>query len=537
MGFAVKISEGVFVRSIENGELKLCSQLTDSKVFDSVGAAAKCISGAGVDVNDCSIINKDTWMSDFSSCSSVEESSIFGSAETSRAEKYLITFERLAEICEDGAADWMIKPGDKLEDGYVVVAVKPDTVKIWSVKDNRGRMNWNDARMAASNFHKEWNEGRSLQIEAFGSELLRKEEVERLAAEERATGFYYWASTEWISGYHWFVGSDGNLRYNDDSDGIGCCPALWVGARKSSKCSSKKPNDLITFERLAEILEEESVGIWLRPGAKLENGYIVVAVKPDAVKIWSAKDCIGDMSWKDANSSVGNYVATWNNNNSGLPVVASRSELLSKEEAETMSQEERETGFDYWTATENSSGNHWNVNSDGSLYDYSDSYSNGCCPGIWVKLRESEGKKQNRITFESLHEICKEGSADWLLKPGDKVENSYTIVAVKSDAVKIWSPKDCLGNMDWSSANLNADNYAVTWNSDNSELTVVASRSELLSKEEAKSLSRGDRTTGFPYWASTEFRSGYHCYVDYYGSLYYACDDYSFGCCPGIWVK
>ena len=142
---------------------------------------------------------------------------------------------------------------------------------------------------------------------------------------------------------------------------------------------------VLTFTRLAEICEEGSADLILKPGDKLENDYVVVAVKQDAVKIWSPKESLGNMDWYSANSTAGNYAATWNNSNSGLPVIAISSELLSKEEAETMSQNDRTTGFHYWTSTWYSSGRHWIVRSDGSLTDYNDSYSIGCCPGIWVR--------------------------------------------------------------------------------------------------------------------------------------------------------
>ena len=229
MGFAIKIGEGVFVRDVENGELKLCSKLADSKVFDSIDAAAKCISGAGVDVNDCSIININvTQMSDSSACSSGEESSIFGSAKQSRAESYLITFERLAVICEDGYADLILKPGDKLENGYVVAAVRQDSVKVWSPKNFLGDMNWQKAKQVADNYYREWNKDVILPVEAISSGLLSKEEIENLSKSDRTTGFHYWTSIGLSRGYHGYVYCDGSLGNSRDSHSSGCCPGIWV---------------------------------------------------------------------------------------------------------------------------------------------------------------------------------------------------------------------------------------------------------------------------------------------------------------------
>ena len=540
MGFVIKIDEGVFVRDIENMELKLCSQLADAKVFDSIGAAAKCISGAGVDVNDCSIININaTQMSKFLANDIFGESSVFGSAKESHAENGLITFERLGELCEEGSADLILKLGDKLENGYIVVAVKPYAVKVWSADNFLADKNWQEAKQAAADFYKELNNF-DLPVEAISSELLSKEEVETLAIEDRTTGFYYWTATVDSSGSHWFVNYAGSLTRLSDDFSFACCPGIWVTAGESR--NDVKKDDVITFDRLNELCKEGLANSKLKPGDKVKNGYTIVAVKPDAVKIWSAKDCLGEMNWSSAKFNAGNYAAIWNSDNSELTVVASRSELLSKEEAESLSQGNRTTGFNYWTSAENNYGYHWIVDYDGCLGYDSDSHSHGCCPGIWVRSRKpSKGSSENNdvITFERLHEICKEGSADLILKPGDKVENDYVVVAVESDTVKIWSPKDWLGNMNWSSANSNADNYAVTWNSDYSELTVVASKSELLSKEEAEGLSQGNRMTGFNYWTSTEKSYGYHWIVDYDGDLNYGydSDSYSHGCCPGIWVK
>ena len=296
--------------------------------------------------------------------------------------------------------------------------------------------------------------------------------------------------------------------------------------------------DVITFERLAEICESCTAMIKIHPGDKVENGYIVAAVKPDSVKIWSLKNSLGNMSWDAANSEASNYADVWNNYYR-LPVVASRSELLSKSELETMFKSVGETGFIYWTSTEFSSGFHWRVCSGGSLNNTIADDKGVCCPGIWVVSRESsKGSSENKdiITFRQLHEICEEGSADLVLRPGDNVEQDYVVIAVKPDSVKIWSPKDCLGNMSWCAANASARKYIDVWNN-NYKLPVVASRSELLSKEEVESMPKSDRTTGFAYWTSSYYSSCLRWYIYFDGCSHIALDNISFGCCPGIWVK
>ena len=310
--------------------------------------------------------------------------------------------------------------------------------------------------------------------------------------------------------------------------------SLDGNAGKESSVFGDAVNNVITFERLYRACEGGSADLVLKPGDTLENGYIVVATKPDAVKIWSENNYLGDMNWNDAKQAAANFYKEWDN--SDLPVVAISSEPLSKEEAESLPQSYRMTGFYYWTSTGISSGRHWRVDSDGSLYSSLDSYDFGCCPGIWVRANKPiRSESEGLITFKRLHEICEEGSADLILKPGDKLENGYIVVAVKPDSVKVWSPKNFLGDMNWVAAMKVAADFYKKW--DNSDLPVEAISSELLSKEEAESISKSDRMTGFISWTSTEFSSDCHWYVYSGGSLYYVYDRASIGCFPGIWVK
>ena len=352
------------------GSFVLCRRKDDAKKFESLRELLADASRAGLKEEHFEVVSEED--------NEGKESAVFGNAE-----KGIITFERLAEICDSGTAISKLNPGDKVENGYVIVAVKPDAVKIWSVKDNRGDMNWKDAKSAAENYCYEWDDS-GLPVVATGSELLSKEEVNAMQIEDRETGFYYWASTEYISGYHCYVNSDGSLHYSFDGDSLGCCPGIWVRSRTSSGMIDKNREDVITFERLHEICEECSADLALKPGDKLEEEYVVVAVKPDAVKVWSPKNFLGDMNWQGANKAADNYYRDWNEDGV-FPVEAISSELLSKEEVDELSEADRTTGFDYWASAGYSSGNHWCVNSDGSVYSSNDGISGGCCPGIWVK--------------------------------------------------------------------------------------------------------------------------------------------------------
>lgn len=145
-------------------------------------------------------------------------------------------------------------------------------------------------------------------------------------------------------------------------------------------------SDQYSWDFVHEICSSNKANQIFNAGDKLKNGWSIVNTSASEIKIWNKSiPNLGNMAWGSANSTAGNYATTWNNSNSGLPVIASRSELLSKSEAETMSQGDRTTGFDYWTSTGNSRGNHWSVNSDGSLTSNNDSNSYGCCPGIWIR--------------------------------------------------------------------------------------------------------------------------------------------------------
>ena len=521
----INVSTEKYVCSCDSGSFRLCERKHDATQFDSIDELIVFAKSIGLSEGDFEVVELND------DCST--ESDVFGSVE-----KDVITFEHLAEILEEGSIGLWLRPGAKLEKGYIVVAAKPDAVKIWSPENFLGYMNWNDAKQAAADFYREWDNHCPF-IDNISSEFLSKEEAEAMSKADRMTGFDYWTSTEYSSGRCWYVNSDGGLYHYSDSSSIGCCPGIWIRSCASLKGNYKNREDVITFERLHEICEECSADLALKPGDKLEEGYIIVAVKPDSVKIWSADNKLGDMVWHDADTAAKNYYHDWNADGT-IPVEAISSELLSKEEAETLSQSDRTTGFYYWTSTERSSGLHWIVNSDGVFYNFYDSYSYGCCPGIWVGVDESsednDEEQKDVITFERLHEICEEGSADLALKPGDKLENGYIIAAVRPDSVKIWSANNNLGDMNWRDADTAAKNYYHDWNAEGT-LPVEAVSSELLSKEEAESISKSDRTTGFFYWSSTEYSSVFHWSVYSDGSLDYSYDSNRFGCCPGIWVR
>lgn len=265
-------------------------------------------------------------------------------------------------------------------------------------------------------------------------------------------------------------------------------------------------------------------------------------VRPDAVKIWSSKIRVNEsMDFYEALRFTSGQVCVTTVGDTDLGFKASYLELLSRDEAEQLAENYRAAGFEYWVSAEEQSeyDNFWFVTADGKLSN-EHCYECMCCPGIWVDSRcldlPCESKKPDVITFERLHEICSNGSADLVLKPGDKLEQDYVIVAVKSDAVKIWSAKNFLGSMDWDNATKVAGRYSCEWNRD-STFPVEAVLSSLLSKEEAESISESDRMTGFDYWTSTEYGSGRHWFVSSDGSLEFGNNRVNLGCCPGIWVR
>ena len=366
----VNVSTEKYVRSWDNGSFSLCEVKSDAKKFASLEELLACTISIGMKDDDFKIVmlNGD----------GSKESAVL-----SEDVDDVITFERLAKVCEEGKAQDEFHPGNKIEDGYVIAAVKSDAVKIWSPMDCLGNMNWHDAKQVADNYYHDWNEDDDLPIEATSSELLSKDEAETMSPCTRTASFRYWTSTENISGGHWYVSSYGCLNYCNDGYNSRCCPGIWVRASKSIKNESL---DQITFKKLHEICGEGKAQDQLRPGDKVEGNYVIVAVKPDSVKIWSPKVCLGGMHWKDADAAAESHARIWNSNNSDLSVEAISSELLSKEEAEALSKDDRMTGFIYWTYTAYGGGYHWSVDSDGSLDYYYNDYSGfGCCPGVWVR--------------------------------------------------------------------------------------------------------------------------------------------------------
>ena len=364
----INVSTEKYVCSCDNNSFRLSERKHDATPFDSMDGLLACAKSIGLSEGDFEVVELNT------DCST--ESDVFV-----RAKKDVITFERLAEILAEGSVDLWLRPGAKLEKSYIVVAVKPDAVKIWSPKNFLGNMNWQAAMNVAANYVFTWNNEAILPVEAISSELLSEEDIDNLSQNDRTLGFHYWTSTEYSSGYHCIVRYDGDLNFNDDRTSYGCCPGIWVRSRASSVGRSN--DEVITFERLHEICEEGSADLILKPGDKLKQGYVVVAVKPDSVKIWSAENFLGEMNWNDAKQAANNYYRVLDN--FGLPIIALGSELLSKEEAESISKSDRMAGFYYWTSTESSSGHHWFVDFYGSLGTYGDSNSSGCCPGIWIR--------------------------------------------------------------------------------------------------------------------------------------------------------
>ena len=362
-----------YVKCCSAVDMCICKRKEDAETFNTSCDAKRHAMNFGLKEEDFEIV------------SDTGESMVFSADAVSNEGG--ISLAKLQYSCTQDSADWHISPGDRVDGGYVVVNVRPDAVKIWSPKICvKGSMDYYDALRFTSGLVCVTAVGDTdLGFKASYLELLSCDEAEQLADNYRAAGFEYWISGEEQSVYdnHWFVTADGKLS-NEYRYECMCCPGIWVDSRcLDLPCESKKP-DVITFERLHEICEEGSADLALKPGDKLEDDYVVAAVKPDTVKIWSAANFLVDKNWEDAQQAAERYVYFWNKDGS-LPVEAVSSELLSKEEAEALSTDDRDGGFYYWTSTESSSGHHWIVISDGKLAYSIDSNSIGCCPGIWVR--------------------------------------------------------------------------------------------------------------------------------------------------------
>ena len=151
---------------------------------------------------------------------------------------------------------------------------------------------------------------------------------------------------------------------------------------------------------------------------------------------------------------------------------------------------------------------------------------------LWEK-----GKFTDQYSWDFVHEICSNNKANQFFNAGNKLGNGWTVVNTSASEIKIWHKSiPNLGDVNLSTANSTAGNYAATWNSNNSGLPVHATRSELLSISEAKTMAQGDRATGFYYWTSTGLGNGRSFFVYPEGSSYDAPDDTTIGCCPAVWI-
>ena len=162
---------------------------------------------------------------------------------------------------------------------------------------------------------------------------------------------------------------DFNMLFNSVASSVQLPVTISATGQEQKLWEKGKFSEQYSWDFIHEICSNNKANQFFNAGNKLKNGWSIVNTAASEVKIWHKSiPNLGNMIWSSANSTAGNYAATWNNSNSGLPVAASRSELLSKSEAEAMTQSDRMTGFYSWTSTESSSGYHWFVYSDGSLY-------------------------------------------------------------------------------------------------------------------------------------------------------------------------
>lgn len=176
-----------------------------------------------------------------------------------------------------------------------------------------------------------------------------------------------------------------NMLYNSIVNGVQLPVTISATGQEQKLWEKGKFSEQYSWDFIHEICSNNKANQFFNAGNKLGNGWTVVNTSASEVKIWHKSiPNLGDMNWSSANSTAGNYAATWNSNNSGLPVHATRSELLSYDEAETMAQGDRKTRFLYWTSTGYSNCNHWYVHADGGVNGTNDSFSCGCCPAVWI---------------------------------------------------------------------------------------------------------------------------------------------------------
>lgn len=175
-----------------------------------------------------------------------------------------------------------------------------------------------------------------------------------------------------------------NMIYNSVIDRVQLPITISATGQEQKLWEKGKFSECYSWAFIHEICSNNKANQFFNTGTKLKNGWSIVNVSEGEIKILGTTN-IGYMSWSAASSAASSYVTTWNSSNSELPVVALKSELLSKVEAETISTSSRLRTFNYWSATQCGNEHHWFICSDGSIREDSDRVNLGCLPAVWIK--------------------------------------------------------------------------------------------------------------------------------------------------------
>lgn len=149
-------------------------------------------------------------------------------------------------------------------------------------------------------------------------------------------------------------------------------------------------SDKYSLDFVHQICSNNQAELFFSPGNKLENGWSIVNTESNGIKTWYNGWSFQNImcSWNGAYAMAGSYFVEWNSENTGLPITAYKSELLSYAEAQVMTCRDRELGYSsYWTSTLTGINKTvYYVACGNGFFDSRDrddglSY---CCPGVWI---------------------------------------------------------------------------------------------------------------------------------------------------------
>ena len=193
--------------------------------------------------------------------------------------------------------------------------------------------------------------------------------------------------------YFNFVGNcrlNFNVLCNTTAFGVTLPVTISATGQEQKLWEKGKFSEQYSWDFIHEICSNNKANQFFNAGNKLGNGWTVVNTESNGIKTWYNGWSFQNImcSWNGAYAMAGSYFVEWNSENTGLPITAYKSELLSYAEALTMTCDDRKLGYlTYWTSTLTGINETVYYVACGNGFfdscDRDDGLSH-CCPAVWI---------------------------------------------------------------------------------------------------------------------------------------------------------